>query len=80
MPEYGRAYSRYVQTPRHLIIELNASGADYLLRTNETGTPLVQTWPEVHHILSRAKYKFSQQEREPLSILALVPPSVAAPH
>ena len=57
-----RAYSRYVQTPRHLIIELDASGADYLVRTNETGAPLVQTWPEVHYILSRAMHKFSQQE------------------
>ena len=54
-------YSRYVQTPRHLIIELDASGADYLVRTNEIGTPLVQTWPEVHHILSRAMDRLSQQ-------------------
>jgi hypothetical protein len=56
------AYSRYAQTPRHLIIELDASGADYLVRTNETGAPLVQTWLEVHYILSRAMDKFSQQE------------------
>ncbi|OAI50102.1 hypothetical protein AYO44_18015 [Planctomycetaceae bacterium SCGC AG-212-F19] len=56
------AYSRYVETPRHLIIELNADGADYLVRTDATGTPLVQTWPEVYYILANASEKFSQQD------------------
>jgi hypothetical protein len=55
------SYSRYAQTPRHLIVELDASGADYLIRTNETGTPLVRTWPEVHYILLRAWEKLTQQ-------------------
>ena len=57
-----RAYSRYVETPRHLILELNADGADYLLRTDAAGTPLVQTWPEVHCILANASEKFTQQD------------------
>jgi hypothetical protein len=56
------AYSRYVQTPRHLIIELNADGTDYLVRTDAAGTPLVQTWPEVHYILQNASDKRSQQD------------------
>jgi len=55
------AYSRYVETPRHLIIELNADGADYLVRTDATGAPLVQTWPEVYHVLAGASTKLSQQ-------------------
>src|SRR5262245_15926617 len=41
------AYSRYVETPRHLVIELNADGTDYLVRTDAAGTVLVETWPEV---------------------------------
>jgi hypothetical protein len=55
------SYSRYVETPRHLIIELNADGADYLVRTDETGTPLARTWPEVHDILANASDKVSQE-------------------
>jgi AAA domain len=55
------AYSRYVEMPRHLIIELNADGADYLVRTDAAGTPDVQSWPEVHEILERAHEKLSQQ-------------------
>jgi hypothetical protein len=42
------AYSRYVDTPRHLVIELNADGTDYLVRTDEAGSVLVSTWPAVH--------------------------------
>lgn len=26
-------YSRYVETPRHLIVEFNPAGTDYLVRT-----------------------------------------------
>jgi hypothetical protein len=33
------AYSRYVETPRHLIRELNAAGTDYLVRTDAGGVP-----------------------------------------
>jgi hypothetical protein len=56
------AYSRYVETPRHLILELNAGGTDYLVRTDAAGTPLVQTWAEVHYILQSATDKLSQQD------------------
>jgi hypothetical protein len=56
------AYSRYVETVRHLILELNADGADYLVRTDATGTPLVQTWPEVHYLLANASDRLSQQD------------------
>jgi hypothetical protein len=57
-----RGYSRYTETPRHLILELNATGTDYLVRTDAAGTPLVQTWPEVHYILAEASDKLSQQK------------------
>jgi hypothetical protein len=36
------AYSRYVQTPRHLILELTTDGSDYLVRTDAVGSVLVQ--------------------------------------
>ncbi|MCI0462695.1 MAG: AAA family ATPase [Gemmataceae bacterium] len=55
------AYSRYSETPRHLILELNADGSDYLVRTDATGVPLVRTWPEVYSILARATDRLSQQ-------------------
>ncbi|MBI3823628.1 MAG: AAA family ATPase [Planctomycetes bacterium] len=56
------AYSRYVETPRHLIIELNGDGTDYLVRTDAVGTPVVQTWPEVHEVLANATEKLTQQD------------------
>ncbi len=55
------SYSRYVETPRHLILELDADGADYLVGTDAAGTPLVRTWPEVHDILAHAYDKLSQK-------------------
>jgi hypothetical protein len=55
------AYSRYVETPRHLIVELNADGSDYVVRTDAAGTPLAQPWPELLHILGRASDKLTQQ-------------------
>jgi len=57
----SRAYSRYVETPRHLILELNADGSDYLVQTDAGGSPLVQPWPEMHHILAEATDKLTQQ-------------------
>src|SRR5262249_34478590 len=56
------SYSRYVETPRHLIVELTADGLDYLVRTDETGTPLVPDWPELQHILGNAIDKYSREE------------------
>jgi hypothetical protein len=53
------AYSRYIETPRHLIIELNADGSDYLVRTDARGTPLVQDWPEVRYLLELTDRKLT---------------------
>jgi hypothetical protein len=55
------AYSRYVETQRHLIIELERDGADYLVHTDADGTPIAQAWPEVHYVLTNATDKLSQQ-------------------
>jgi hypothetical protein len=55
------AYSRYAQTPRHLILELNADGSDYLVRTDASGSPLAQPWPEMRRILAEASDKLTQQ-------------------
>jgi hypothetical protein len=56
------AYSRYVETPRHLILELSADGTDYLVRTDPAGAALVQPWPELLHILANATDKITQQQ------------------
>lgn len=55
------AYSRYVETPRHLIVELNAEATDYLVRT-AADTPAAQPWPAVQDILASAHQKLSQQD------------------
>jgi hypothetical protein len=55
------AYSHYVETPRHLIVELNADGTDYLMRSDALGSPLVQPWPEIRHILESASDSLTQQ-------------------
>jgi hypothetical protein len=57
------AYSRYLdQTPRHLLIELNADATDYLLRTNPSGQSIVKMWLEVEMVLGDATDKLSQHE------------------
>jgi hypothetical protein len=53
------AYSRYDETPRHKIIELDAAGADYLVRNDTAGTPVVGVWPEVHYILEHTDKKLT---------------------
>jgi hypothetical protein len=55
------AYSRSTETPRHLIVELTADGADYVVRTDPAGAPLVQSSQEVHYILAHATDKLSRQ-------------------
>jgi hypothetical protein len=55
------AYSRYAETPRHLVLELSADGTDYLVRTDAAGSPLVQPWPEMHHVLANASERLTQQ-------------------
>lgn len=56
------AFSRYGETQRHLIIELNADSTDYEVRTDITGNPLVTSWPAVHEVLAEAYHKRSQED------------------
>ncbi|MFL5246106.1 MAG: AAA family ATPase [Gemmataceae bacterium] len=55
------AYSRYEETPRHLILELNPEANDYLVRTDATGTPLAKNWQEIHWILVASSHKLTQE-------------------
>lgn len=55
------AYSRYTETRRHLVIELNSDGADYTVRTDSAGRPLVESWREVQYLLSNENWKRTQQ-------------------
>lgn len=62
-----RAYSRSPETPRQLLIELNAEGTGYTVPAREAGD-LMASWPEVHEILDQADDPLSGKE-----ILALWP-------
>jgi len=55
------AYSRYEETRRHIILELQPDGADYLVCTDETGMPLARNWQEVIWILADATHKLTQE-------------------
>jgi hypothetical protein len=54
-------YAHYVETPRHLLLELSADGTDYVVRSDATGTPLVQPWPEIEYVLAHASDRLTQQ-------------------
>src|SRR5262249_3393074 len=54
-----RAYSRYTETPRHLILELNNDGTDYVARTDDAGIPIAQHWPHLHQVLEKAFDKYT---------------------
>lgn len=60
------AYSRYPETPRHLVMELNADGTDYTVvppRSETEGeSSYLASWPQAHDILATAYRKLSQQE------------------
>jgi AAA domain-containing protein len=55
------AYSHSLETPRHLILELNADGTDYLVRSDAIGSPLAQPWPEIQYVLAHASDRLTQQ-------------------
>jgi hypothetical protein len=52
------AYSRYVETPRQLVIELNADGTDYAVHT-DADQPRERAWVEVEQILGAAHQKLT---------------------
>jgi hypothetical protein len=57
-----RAYSRKDETPRHLLIELNAEGTDYTVPTPESRLNTVERWAEVEAILASAFAKMTHSE------------------
>jgi hypothetical protein len=56
-----RAYARTEDTPRNLVIELNAEGTDYAVCAPMTG-PAVESWQEVEAILGSAYHRLTHQE------------------
>ena len=55
------AYSRYAETPRQLIIEWSADGAEYFIPIIEKAKPVEKPWPEVDDILANASAKLDQR-------------------
>jgi hypothetical protein len=69
-----RAHSRNDETPRHLLIELNADGTDYLVHTNEAGQEPLRPWPALTPVL-RPYTKYTRTE-----ILKYWPEDFHKPH
>ena len=56
------ASSRYDDTPRHLLIELNGDGSDYAVLQSGLEAALPENWPAVLHALTEAQSKLTRQE------------------
>jgi hypothetical protein len=59
-----RAYSRYDQTPRHLLIELNAEGTDYAIHETVVEDDLAASWEPLRMVLEDANNKLTRQQIE----------------
>jgi hypothetical protein len=56
------AFSRYEETPRHLLIELQADGTDYVVLQSGLEAALGEAWPALLHSLSDAFSKLTREE------------------
>jgi hypothetical protein len=56
------AFSRHDDTPRHLLIELNAGGTDYVVVQSGVEAALGDSWPALMHALEEAHSKLTRQE------------------
>jgi hypothetical protein len=56
------AFSRHDDTPRHLLIELNADGTDYAVLQSGLEAALGDGWSAVVHALTEAQSKLTRQE------------------
>jgi hypothetical protein len=56
------AFSRHDHTPRHLLIELQADGTDYVVLQSGLEAALGDNWPAVVHALTEAHSKLTRQE------------------
>jgi hypothetical protein len=68
------AYSRSDQTPRRLVIELNAEGTDYLNRGEFEPDDFMENWKHVRGVLQESRTKLTRKE-----ILDNWPPDYPAP-
>ena len=68
------AFSRHEETPRHLLIELQADGTDYVVLQSGLEAALGDSWPAVVHVLTDACTKLTRQE-----ILDRWPPDYSKP-
>lgn len=57
-----RAWSRYPETPGHLVIELNESGTDYVARVDDAEDEFELAWNELALILADAGGKLTRRE------------------
>ncbi len=57
-----RAYSRSDQTPRELVIELNADGTDYACHGDFVGEEFAGSWERLRAVLEDAARKLPRQE------------------
>lgn len=57
-----RGYARTEETPRNLVIELNADGTDYTVHADAALAASHARWPEVEAILARAVTRLSHRE------------------
>ncbi len=56
------AFSRHDDTPRHLLIELQADGTDYVVLRSGLDAALGDGWPAVLQALTEAQRKLTRQE------------------
>jgi hypothetical protein len=68
------AFSRHDDTPRHLLIELQADGTDYVVLQTGLEAALGDSWPAVVNTLTEATSKLTRQE-----ILENWPPDYSKP-
>jgi hypothetical protein len=56
------AFSRYDETPRHLLIELQPDGSDYTVVQNTPEVASSKSWQGVLHVLSEAYARLTRQD------------------
>jgi len=56
------AFSRFDDTPRDLVIELNAQGTDYEARGEAAQDEFLESWSRLHTVLALARGKLTRRE------------------
>lgn len=67
-------YSRHLQTPRHLLLELNADGTDYVPVPDGDSDGFQSGWEQIRKVLETAPHKLTRHD-----ILAQWPPDFNKP-